>query len=190
MLSGRIQSSTLETKGCRRVRFPVYFWKPSSSFCLFFFEVNRCSNIVVPLRGVHSWFAHSALFQAQLKSCIRLWIHYSFRFCFMEVELDTQWSLRGMSVQRDGSPRKACWTLRILNSKGSEHALSVLKLEHRTMVPIKGWLVNRAVDGAEPDWGTATMRCLSRWEREWNVLLFFSLLVNVFSVIVKAYDAK
>ena len=37
MLSGRIQSSTLETKGCRRVRFPVYFWKPSSSFCLFFF---------------------------------------------------------------------------------------------------------------------------------------------------------
>ena len=137
MLSGRIQSSTLETKGCRRVRFPVYFWKPSSSFCLFFFEVNRCSNIVVPLRGVHSWFAHSTLFQAQLKSCIGLWVDLSFRVCLMEVEPDMQWSLRGMSVQRDGSPRKACWTLRILNSKGSEHALSVLKLEHRTMVPIK-----------------------------------------------------
>ena len=53
-----------------------------------------------------------------------------------------------------------------------------------------GWFVNRAADGAEPDWGIATMRCFSHWEREWNVLLFFSLLVNVFSVIVKAYDLK
>ena len=54
----------------------------------------------------------------------------------------------------------------------------------------QGWFVNRAADGAEPDWGTATMRCLSHWEREWSVLLFFFLLVNVFSVIVKAYDLK
>ena len=23
-----------------------------------------------------------------------------------------------------------------------------------------------AANGAEPDWGTATMRCLSHWERE------------------------
>ena len=144
---------TLDLWGCYQEEFNLLHWKPKvagesdSQFifesrahrfvCFIFFEVNRCSNIVVPLRGVHSWFAHSTLFQAQLKSCIGLWIHYSFRFCFMEVELDTQWSLRGMSVQRDGSPRKACWTLRILNSKGSEHALSVLKLEHRTMVPIK-----------------------------------------------------
>ena len=30
----------------------------------------------------------------------------------------------------------------------------------------QGWFVNRAADGAEPDWGTATMRCLSHWERE------------------------
>ena len=30
----------------------------------------------------------------------------------------------------------------------------------------QGWLVNRAVDGAEPDWGAATMRCLCCWERE------------------------
>ena len=54
----------------------------------------------------------------------------------------------------------------------------------------QGWFVNRAANGAEPDWGTATMRCLSHWEREWTVLLFFFLLVNVFSVIVKAYDLK
>ena len=144
---------TLDLWGCYQEEFNLLHWKPKvagesdSQFifesrahrfvCFIFFEVNRCSNIVVPLRGVHSWFAHSTLFQAELNSCIRLWIHLSFRVCLMEVELDTQWSLRGMSVQRDGSPRKACWTLRILNSKGSEHALSVLKLEHRTMVPIK-----------------------------------------------------
>ena len=30
----------------------------------------------------------------------------------------------------------------------------------------QGWFVNRAADGAEPDWGTATMCCLSHWERE------------------------
>ena len=29
-----------------------------------------------------------------------------------------------------------------------------------------GWFVNRAADGAEPDWGIATMRCFSHWERE------------------------
>ena len=135
-----IQSSTLETKNWWRV------WSPSFVFecwadrivCLFlFFEVNRCSNIVVPLRGVHSWFARSTLFQAQLNSCIRLWIHLSFRFCFMEVELDTQWSLRGMRAQRDGLPMKASVTLRILNSKGCEHVLSVPNVERWTMVPIK-----------------------------------------------------
>jgi hypothetical protein len=139
MLSWEIQSSTLEPKGCRRVRSPVFFeCRADRIVCLFlFFEVNRCLNIVVPLRGVHSWFAHSTLFQAQLNSCIRLWIHFSFRFCLMEVELDTQWSLRGMSAQRDGSPMKACGTLRSLNSKGSEHALSVPNVERWTMV--LGW---------------------------------------------------
>ena len=37
MLSWEIQSSTLETKGCRRVRSPVFFWMPSWSYCLFIF---------------------------------------------------------------------------------------------------------------------------------------------------------
>ena len=59
MLSGRIQSSTLETKGCRRVRFPVYFWKPSSSFCLFFFlrstDVRISSSLfVVSIPDLHT----------------------------------------------------------------------------------------------------------------------------------------
>ena len=108
-------------------------------FC--FFEVSRCLNIVVPLRGVHSWFAHSALFQAQLNSCIRLWTHFSFSFCFMEVELDTQWSLRGMRVPTDGSPMKASGTLRLLNSKGWEHALSARTVEHWITAPIKDGLL-------------------------------------------------
>ena len=30
----------------------------------------------------------------------------------------------------------------------------------------QGWFVNGAKSGAEPDWGTSTMRCLSKWERE------------------------
>ena len=125
-------------------RIPKFcFWKPSSSFCFFiwFFEVSRCLNIVVPLRGVHSWFAHSALFQAQLNSCIRLWTHFSFSFCFMEVELDTQWSLRGMRVPTDGSPMKASGTLRLLNSKGCEHALSARTVEHWITAPIKDGLL-------------------------------------------------
>ena len=119
------------------------FWRPSLSFCLFilFFEVSRCLNIVVPLRGVHSWFAHSALFQAQLNSCIRLWTHFSFSFCFMEVELDTQWSLRGMRAPTDGSPMKASGTLRLLNSKGWEHALSARTVEHWITAPIKDGLL-------------------------------------------------
>ena len=60
MLSGRIQSSTLETKGCRRVRFPVYFWKPSSSFCLFYFflrstDVRISSSLfVVSIPDLHT----------------------------------------------------------------------------------------------------------------------------------------
>ena len=58
MLSGRIQSSTLETKGCRRVRFPVYFWKPSSSFCLFFLrstDVRISSSLfVVSIPDLHT----------------------------------------------------------------------------------------------------------------------------------------
>ena len=27
-----------------------------------------------------------------------------------------------------------------------------------------GWFVNRAAAGAEPEWGTSTMCCLSHWE--------------------------
>ena len=125
-------------------RIPKFcFWKPSSSFCFFicFCEVSRCLNIVVPLRGVHSWFAHSALFQAQLKSCIRLWIHYSFRFCFMEVKLDTQWSLRGMRAPTDGSPMKADGTLRIMNSTGWGHVLSAPNVEHLTTARIKNGML-------------------------------------------------
>ena len=126
-LSFPIQSSTLETKNWWRV------WSP-----IFVFEcwADRGLNIVVPVRGVHSWFAQSTLFQAQLNSCIRLWIHFSFRFCLMEVELDTRWFLRGMRAQRDGWPMKTSGTLIILNSKGSELASSVLNVEHWTMVPI------------------------------------------------------
>ena len=30
----------------------------------------------------------------------------------------------------------------------------------------QGWFVNGAPSGADPDWGTSTMRCLSKWERE------------------------
>lgn len=30
----------------------------------------------------------------------------------------------------------------------------------------QSWLVNRAEAGAEPDWGTSTMCCLSHWEPE------------------------
>ena len=54
----------------------------------------------------------------------------------------------------------------------------------------QGWLVNRAVDGAEPDWGAATMRCLLLLGTLMKRVIVFSLLVNVFSVIVKTYDAK
>ena len=54
----------------------------------------------------------------------------------------------------------------------------------------QGWFVNGARGGAEPDWGTSTMRCLSKWEREWYVLFLLGLVANVSSVIVKAYDLK
>ena len=54
----------------------------------------------------------------------------------------------------------------------------------------QGWFVNGARSGADPDWGTSTMRCLSKWEREWYVLFLLSLVANVSSVIVKAYDLK
>ena len=27
------------------------------------------------------------------------------------------------------------------------------------------WFVNRAAEGEDPDWGSATMRCLSKWEQ-------------------------
>ena len=30
----------------------------------------------------------------------------------------------------------------------------------------QGWFVNGARSGEDPDWGTSTMHCLSKWERE------------------------
>ena len=78
LLSWTIRSSTLATKGWWRVWYPVYFFHAELIvFCLlFYFEVIRCLNIVVPLGGVHSWFAATTLFQAQWNSCIRWWIHF------------------------------------------------------------------------------------------------------------------
>ena len=52
------------------------------------------------------------------------------------------------------------------------------------------WYVNAAPIGAAPNWGTSTMRCLSKWECEWYVLCLLGLVANVSSVIVKAYDLK
>ena len=62
---------TLDLSGCYHEKFNLLHWKPKVAgesdpqfffecradriVCLFlFFEVNRCLNIVVPLRGVHS----------------------------------------------------------------------------------------------------------------------------------------
>ena len=115
-LSFEIQCSTLETKNWWRVRSPSFVFEGRAYrfvFLFCFFEVSRCLNIVVPLRGVHSWFAHSALFQAQLNSCIRLWTHFSFSFCFMEVELDSNDHWEGWGFR---APMKASGTLRLLNS--------------------------------------------------------------------------
>ena len=143
LLSWTIRSSTLATKGWWRVWYPVYFFHAELIvFCLlFYFEVIRCLNIVVPLGGVHSWFAATTLFQAQLNSCIRWWIHFLFRFCPMEVYLDAPWFLRGIKTQMDGWPLKAFMTLSSMNSTGSEFVSSVLMLEHWMMVRFRDGLL-------------------------------------------------
>ena len=143
LLSWTIRSSTLATKGWWRVWYPVYFFHAELIvFCLlFYFEVIRCLNIVVPLGGVHSWFAATTLFQAQWNSCIRWWIHFFFRFCPMEVYLDAPWFLRGMRAPTDGSPLKAFMTLSSMNSTGSEFVSSVLMLEHWMMVSFRDGLL-------------------------------------------------
>ena len=177
MLSWTIRSSTLATKGWWRVWYPVYFFHAELIvFCLlFYFEVIRCLNIVVPLGGVHSWFAATTLFQAQWNSCIRWWIH------FFQILFHGGLPGRSMILERDeGSDGWIAF----------EGIYDSVKYEFdRLRVCFKcpdvgalddgsfqGWFVNRAADGAEPDWGTATMRCLSHWEREWTVLLFFFCL--------------
>ena len=160
------------------------FWMLSWSYSFVYFCFSRSTDVrissslfvvsIPDLHGVH---------------CFRLsWTHafdceyiMSFRFCFMEVELDTQWSLRGMRAQRDGLPMKAeC------NPENFEFE----RLRACFKCPERGalgqWFLSRMVSltglkaGAEPDWGTSTMRCLSKWEREWYVLFLLGSACKCF----------
>ena len=114
---------------------------------------------------------------------------FFFRFCPMEVYLDAPWFLRGMRAPTDGSPLKAFMTLSSMNSTGSEFVSSVLMLEHWMMVRFRDGLLTELPMELSPT--GALQRCVVFPIGNVNEPCYcFFLLVNVFSVIVKAYDLK
>ena len=89
----------------------------------------------------------------------------------------------------DGWPLKAFMTLSSMNSTGSEFVSSVLMLEHWMMVRFRDGLLTELPMELSPT--GALQRCVVFPIGNVNEACYcFFLLVNVFSVIVKAYDLK
>ena len=191
--------------GCYPEQFGLLHWQPKvggESDTQFIFSMLSWSYFVFCfiLRSSDVWISSSrsvvSIPDLQQLHCFRLSGTHAFdgeyiffRFCPIEVYLDAPWFLRGMRAPTDGSPLKAFMTLSSMNSTGSEFVSSVLMLEHWMMVRFRDGLLTELPMELSPT--GALQRCVVFPIGNVNEACYcFFLLVNVFSVIVKAYDLK
>lgn len=155
-----------ESKAGAKSESQFVWWAKNIALILFFFEVVKCMRIVVLFQTRPTSFAFNTLLQAPLNWFCFWWINIALWFCF-----DGGTPNNAMILERDQHSdgwvaHEGHWNSGLQHFERMRACFRSTDPNALTNDTYNGWSVNRAADGAPPDWGDTLMTCLSRWEAD------------------------